>query len=78
MYINILTHGASLVAQMQGRRPGFDPWVGKVLGRRKCQRTPVFWEIPWIEEPGKLQPMGSQRVRHDLMTKQQQHTNMYP
>ena len=23
------------------------------------------WEIPWTEEPGGLQPMGSQRVRHD-------------
>ena len=27
------------------------------------------WEIPWAEEPGGLQPMGSQRVRHDLATK---------
>ena len=23
------------------------------------------WEIPWIEETGKLQSMGSQRVRYD-------------
>ena len=23
------------------------------------------WEIPWTEEPGGLQSMGSQRVRHD-------------
>ena len=23
------------------------------------------WRIPWREEPGGLQPMGSQRVRHD-------------
>ena len=23
------------------------------------------WEIPWTEEPGRLQSMGSQRVRHD-------------
>ena len=28
------------------------------------------WEIPWTEEPGRLQSMGSQRVRHDLSTKQ--------
>ena len=28
-------------------------------------------EIPWTEEPGRLQSMGSQRVRHDLVTKQQ-------
>ena len=25
----------------------------------------LAWEIPWIEEPGGLQPMGSQRVGHD-------------
>ena len=29
------------------------------------------WEIPWTEEPGQLQSIGSQRVRHDLVTKQQ-------
>ena len=29
-------------------------------------------EIPWTEEPGGLQAMGLQRVRHDLATKQQQ------
>ena len=25
----------------------------------------LAWRIPWIEEPGGLQSMGSQRVRHD-------------
>ena len=25
------------------------------------------WRIPWTEEPGGLQSMGSQRVRHDLL-----------
>ena len=32
----------------------------------------LAWEIPWTEEPGGLQSMGSQRVGHDLATKQQQ------
>ena len=31
----------------------------------------LFWEIPWTEEPGRLQSMGSQRVEHDLVTKYQ-------
>ena len=26
------------------------------------------WKIPWTEEPGRLQPMGSQRVGHDWAT----------
>ena len=25
----------------------------------------LAWEIPWTEEPGGLQSIGSQRVRHD-------------
>ena len=32
----------------------------------------LAWEIPWAEEPGGLQSMGSQRVRQDLAAKQQQ------
>ena len=25
----------------------------------------LAWKIPWMEEPGGLQFLGSQRVRHD-------------
>ena len=31
----------------------------------------VAWEIPRTEKPGGLQSIGSQRVGHDLATKQQ-------
>ena len=34
----------------------------------------LVWRIPWTEEPGGLQSMGSQRVRQDLMT---EHTHRY-
>ena len=30
----------------------------------------LAWEIPWTEEPGGPQSMGSQRVRHDCVTEQ--------
>ena len=30
----------------------------------------LAWRIPWTKKPGGLQPMGSQRVRHNLMTEQ--------
>ena len=51
----------------QCRRPRFDPWVGKILWRRKWQPTPVLLpgKFHGTEEPGRLQSMGSQRVRHD-------------
>ena len=66
----------SLVAQLvknllQCGRLGFNPWVGKIPWRRTWQPTPVLLpgEIPWTEEPGGLQSIGSQRVRHDWVTK---------
>ena len=37
----------------------------------------LAWEIPQTEEPDGIQPMGSQRVGHDLVTKQQQTTTQY-
>ena len=32
----------------------------------------LAWKIPWTEEPGGLQSVGTQRVRHDWATEQQQ------
>ena len=29
----------------------------------------LAWEIPWTEEPGGLQSVGSQRLEYDLVTK---------
>ena len=29
------------------------------------QSCTLAWKIPWTEEPGRLQSMGSQRVGHD-------------
>ena len=34
----------------------------------------LAWEIPWTEEPGRLQSMGSKRVGLNLVAKQQQTT----
>ena len=47
------------------KRCGFDPWVGKIPFRRVTHFSILALEIPWTEDPGRLQSMGSQRVRHD-------------
>ena len=31
----------------------------------------LAWKIPWTEEPDGLQSVGSQRVGHDLVSKQE-------
>ena len=35
----------------------------------------LAWKIPWMQESGVLQSMGSQRVRHDLANEQQKMTD---
>ena len=37
----------------------------------------LTWKIPWTEEPGRLQSMGSQRVRRDLATQQLRFVNTH-
>ena len=46
---------------------GLIPWVRKVPRRSKIatHSSILAWTIPWTEEPGGLQSMGSQRVRHN-------------
>ena len=49
------------------RRREFDPWVGKItLEQEMATHLSILaMEIPWAEEPGRLQFMGSQRVGHN-------------
>ena len=37
----------------------------------------LAWEIPWTKEPAGLQSTGSQRVKRDLATKQQQQQEIH-
>ena len=66
---------ASLVAQMVKRLPTM--WETRVqpLGQEDLLEKEMAthysilaWKIPWMEEPGWLQSMGSKRVRHDWAT----------
>ena len=45
-----------------GSIPGWEDSLAKELAT--CSSI-LAWEIPWTEEPGTLQPIGSQRVGHD-------------
>ena len=39
--------------------------------------TILAWKIPWTEEPGRLQSMRSQRVRHDFVAKTTNNNSEY-
>ena len=49
------------------RRPGFDPWIGKIPLEKGMATHPrvLAWRISWTEETDGLWSMGSQRVRHN-------------
>ena len=49
------------------KRCGFSPWVGKVpLEEDMTSYSSILVRrIPWTEETGGLQSIGSQRVGHD-------------
>ena len=62
----------SLVAQMVKRLSTMRETRVRSLGREDplekemaIHSSTIAWKIPWTEEPGRLQSMGSQRVRHN-------------
>ena len=70
--IYLLTAEASLVTHMVKCLPAV--WETQVrslgwkdpLEKEMATHSSTFaWKIPWTEEPGRLQSMGSQRVRDD-------------
>ena len=40
-------------------------WEDPLEKEMATQSSTIAWKIPWTEEPGRLQFMGSQRVGHD-------------
>ena len=45
-----------------GSIPG---WEAPLEEGTATHSSTLAWRIPWTEEPGRLQSMGSQRVGHD-------------
>ena len=68
-----------LGVSVEKNRPAMqETWVQSLGGEDPLEEemathSSIFaWEIPQTEEPSSLQSMRSQRVRHNLVTKQQQ------
>ena len=40
-------------------------WEGALEEGMATHSSILAWKIPWTEEPGRLQSMGSQKVGHD-------------
>ena len=61
---------------MQKRRVQFLGQEDALEKETATHSSILAWEIPWTEEPGGLQSMGSQRVGHDTATKQPPHMEL--
>ena len=69
---NVILDWASLVTQMVKNLPAVQETRVQSLGREDPLKKGMAihssilpWRIPWTEEPGGLQSMGSQSLRHD-------------
>ena len=70
--MRVRPYGGSLVAQTVKHLPTMRETPVRSLGqedplekKRATHSSTLAWKIPWMEEPGRLQFMGSQRVGHD-------------
>ena len=71
---NLFNLRTSLVAQVGKNLPAMqETWVRSLGWKDPLEKgmathfSILVWRIPWTEEPGRLQSMGSQQVRHNRM-----------
>ena len=60
--IKLPTSAESLKKQESSRKTSTSASLEKAMASHS---STLAWKIPWMEEPGRLQSMGSLRVRHD-------------
>ena len=53
------------LSTMQETRVRSLGWEDPLEKEMAIHSSTLAWKIPWMEEPGRLQSMGSQRVGHD-------------
>ena len=53
------------LSAMQETRVRSLGWEDPLVKGMATHSSILAWKIPWTEEPGRLQSMGSQRVRHN-------------
>ena len=65
--MNLLTHCSVAYAAVYGFTPtNFNDFLETLLEKAMAPHSSTLaWKIPWMEEPGGLQSMGSLRVGHD-------------
>ena len=64
-----MSFGHSFPGGSDGKAPVYNAgdlgWEDPLEKEMAIHSSTIAWKIPWTEEPGGLQSMGSQRVGHD-------------
>ena len=73
LHLGMINKCQSLVAQIRKNLPSMQETQIQSLGREDTLQKGMTthssiraWRIPWTEQPGGLQSMGSQKVGHNL------------
>ena len=61
------------LSTMQETRVRALGWEDPLEKEMAIHSSTIAWKIPWTEEPGRLQSIGLQRVRHDGATSLNKH-----
>jgi len=62
---SLVAHSVKNLPAMRETRVRFLGWEDPLEKEMATHSSILAWRISWTEEPGGLQPMGTQRIRHD-------------
>ena len=63
--LKMMVQWVKCLPTMQETRVRSLGWEDPLEKEMATHSSTLAWKIPWTEKPGRLQSMGSQRVRHD-------------
>ena len=65
LWVSLVTQKVKNMPAMQETWVQSLGWEDPLQKEMATHSSILAWKIPWPEEPGRLQSMGSQRVGHD-------------
>ena len=65
LWTSLVAQTVKRLSTMQETRVQSLGWEDPLEKEMAIHSSTIAWKIPWTEEPGRLQSMGSPRVGHD-------------
>ena len=75
-YIGLLWYSDYKKSACSAGDPGLDPWEDHLEKVMATHSSILAWEIPWTEQPGRLQSIWLQIVGHNWATNTHTHTHI--